>query len=216
VNLQLAVLGSPSRQEKTMIVILVLTMLGWIAAPSLRVDLAIVAVLGLVMAVLTGSFDRRALQGLDWNYLIFYGILLSISASMRSLGLEQFVVSAIGSTIGRLNGVPLLILLFIALLSFMLGLALNTSAVVIVLGLPLVSVASTLGVHPFVVLITILSASGMWFLPTQSTAYMVAYTATEGRLYSHAQARRVCFAYALVVLIGLALIIPYWRWLGLL
>jgi DASS family divalent anion:Na+ symporter len=216
VNLQLAVLGSLSRQEKVMIVILLLTLLGWIAAPSLGVDLAIVAVLGLVMAVLTSVFDRRAFQELDWNYLIFYGILLGLSGSVRSLGLEQLAVTALGPTINRLNGEPLLILLFIACSSFILGLALNTSAVVIVLGLPLVSVAPTLGVHPFIVLITILAASGMWFLPTQSSAYLVAYTATEGRLYSHAQARRVCFAYALVVLMGLALIVPYWRWLGLL
>lgn len=216
VNLQLAVLGSLSRQEKVMIVILLLTVLGWIAAPSLGVDLAIVAILGLVMAVLTSVFDRRAFQELDWNYLMFYGILLGLSGSVRSLGLDQLAVTAVGPTIDRLKGEPLLILLFIACSSFILGLALNTSAVVIVLGLPLVSVAPTLGVHPFIVLITILAASGMWFIPTQSTAYMVAYAATEGRLYSHAQARRVCFAYALVVLMGLALIVPYWRWLGLL
>src|SRR5262249_51782788 len=58
VNFQLAVLGSLSRQEKTMSVILLLTLLGWIAAPSLHIDLAIIAAIGLVMAVLTGILDR--------------------------------------------------------------------------------------------------------------------------------------------------------------
>jgi hypothetical protein len=40
--------------------------------------------------------------------------------------------------------------------------------------------------------------------------------ASEGRLYSHAQARRAAFAYLVVAFIALALSLPYWRLLGLL
>lgn len=65
-------------------------------------------------------------------------------------------------------------------------------------------------------IITLLATASMWFLPAQTTSYLVAYSASEGRLYSHAQARRVGYAYVVVTLAGLALSVPYWRFIGLL
>jgi len=43
----------------------------------------------------------------------------------------------------------------------------------------------------------------------------VAYEASEGRLFTQAQARIACFAYVAVTLAGLLLVFPYWRWLQL-
>ena len=50
----------------------------------------------------------------------------------------------------------------------------------------------------------------------QTPSYLVAYTSSEGRLFSHSQARLAGFGYAIVVLLSLALSVPYWHWLGLL
>lgn len=44
---------------------------------------------------------------------------------------------------------------------------------------------------------------------------LVAHSASEGRLYSHPQARRVALAYVVVTLVGLALAIAYWKLIGL-
>jgi hypothetical protein len=70
--------------------------------------------------------------------------------------------------------------------------------------------------EPWVIIATALSVSSMWFLPTQTTSYMLAYSTSEGRLFSHRQARHVAFIFAGVMLVGLVLTVPYWRWLGLL
>ena len=45
--------------------------------------------------------------------------------------------------------------------------------------------------------------------------YLVAHSASEGRLYSHPQAQRVALAHVVVTLVGLALAIPYWKLIGL-
>jgi predicted ABC-type sugar transport system permease subunit len=86
---------------------------------------------------------------------------------------------------------------------------------VLLLGLPAIPVAQGLAMSPWIVIITILAVVMMWFLPTQTNPYLVAYAATDGRLFSHAQARRVAFGYAAVVLCGLALMVPDWHALGL-
>jgi DASS family divalent anion:Na+ symporter len=215
-NLQLAVLGPLSRRELIMMVVLVLTVVGWIALPSRGIDVGTVAVLGLVATVVTGLFDQRALQALDWNYLIFYGVMLGISGLMRSTGLDHVISETVGTAVSPISGQPLLIIPIVACLCFLLRLVLAQPPALLALGLALIPIAPLLGVHPWIILITLLATSGMWFLPSQSAAYLVAYSVTDGRLYSHSQARWISCAYAVVTLLGLALTIPYWRWLGLL
>jgi hypothetical protein len=87
---------------------------------------------------------------------------------------------------------------------------------VLILTLAFLPTAAVVGVDPWIVVLTILATSGQWFIPNETNAYLVAYSASEGRLFSHGQARRVAFGYAAVVLAGLALSIPYWHVLGLL
>jgi len=85
----------------------------------------------------------------------------------------------------------------------------------LLLGLALVPTAPVVGVHPWIIIITLLASFSPWFFPTQSVAYSVAYEAAEGRLFTHRQARLACLGYTAVTLVGLAISVPYWRLLGL-
>lgn len=215
-DLQLAVLGRPTRRELAMIAVLLLTVAGWIAAPTLHLEVGTVALLGLIGAVLTGSFDRRSLQELDWDYLIFYGVALTLSQLMAALGLDQLVAGVAGDQIARLGVGALPFVLGVALLTILVRLVLLPEPAVLLVSLTVIPIAPTAGVDPWVAVIAVLSCFLLWYLPSQSPEYLIAYSGSEGRLYSHAQARRVGIAYAAVTLVGLALSIPYWRLLGLL
>jgi len=94
-------------------------------------------------------------------------------------------------------------------------LALDQDLAVVLLAVTLLPVASRLGVEPWLVVIALLATSVAWFLPSQTPSYLVAQSASEGRLFSHAQAQRFALAYTVLTLIGLALCVPYWRLLGL-
>ncbi len=72
-----------------------------------------------------------------------------------------------------------------------------------------------MGIDPWVVVIAILSTVLTWILPATTPEYLVAHSASEGRLYSHPQAQRVALAYVVVTLVGLALVVPYWKLTGL-
>ena len=64
----------------------------------------------------------------------------------------------------------------------------------LILGLALMPLAQTLHLDPWVMMMVLLATSQTWFFPSQNLAYMVAYSTSEGRLFSHAQARNVSFA----------------------
>jgi len=216
VQMQVAVLGPVAPRETATIVILVLTVAGWVAAPWLGIDLATVALLGVLATVALGLFDRPALQSLDWSFLIFFGVVLTVGRLSVTVGLDRAAAAAVDRLLGGAQPGPLPFVLVVAGISLLIRLALDQDLTVVLIGVTLLPVAPRVGVHPWVVVITVLALSVAWFLPSQTLSYLVAQSASEGRLFSHAQARRFAFAYTALVLAGLALSVPYWRLLGLL
>ena len=216
VSLQMAMLGPVAPRELGAIAILVLTVAGWIAAPWLGLDLATVALLGLLATVALGIFDRIALQSLDWSFLIFFGTVLTVGRLGAVVGLDRVAAATIDRLLGAAQPSPLMLVLVVAGVSLLIRLVLDQDLTVVLVGVTLLPVAPRIGVEPWVVVIALLSMSVAWFLPAQTPSYLVAQSASEGRLFSHAQAQRFAFAYTALTLLGLVLSIPYWRLLGLL
>ena len=216
IGLQVALLGPPSRREVAVALIVALTVAGWIVAPWLGLDLASVALLGLLGAAAVGSFDSPALQALDWGMLLFFGVVLGLGRLAASLGVDAQAGALIQTYLGDSRPGPLGMVLAVAVASFLLRLVLEQDLTVLLVSLALIPVATAAGVEPWAVTIGLLSTSVVWFLPFQTSSYMVARSASEDRLFSHAQARRFAVAYAGLTLLGLALSVPYWRLLGVL
>jgi CRP-like cAMP-binding protein/di/tricarboxylate transporter len=215
VSLQVAVLGPVAPRELGTIVILALTVAGWVAAPWLGVDLATIALVGLMATVTLGTFDRPALQSLDWSFLVFFGVVLTVGRLGVTVGLDRVMASTVDRVLGTAQPGPLLFVLAVAGVSLLARLALDQDLAVVLVGVTLLPVAPRVGVEPWIVVIALLATSVAWFLPSQTPSYLVAQSASEGRLFSHAQAQRFAIAYTTLTVLALALAIPYWRWLGL-
>ena len=198
-----------------MIAIMALTAIGWFGGPAIGLNAGVVAVGGLLLATIVGNFDGVALQALDWNYLIFYGVALSIARLGVALGVDQRAASGIGGPLSALGLSPFFFVLLLAVLSLVVRLVLPQNLGVLLLGLAFIPVAPVIGVEPWIVVIALLATSALWFFPAQTPYYLFALSTSENRLFAHTQARRVAFAYTAVALLGLALTFPYWRLLGL-
>jgi CRP-like cAMP-binding protein/di/tricarboxylate transporter len=216
VRLQLAALGPIAPREVTTIAIITLTVAGWVVAPWLGLDLATVALLGLLATVAIGTFDRATLQSLDWGFLIFFGAVLTVGRLGATIGLDRTAATTIDGLLGTTQPPALLFVLAVALASLVIRLALDQDLTVVLVGVAVLPVAPRLGVDPFIVVMALLATSVTWFVPSQTTSYLVAQSASEGRLFSHSQAQRFAFAYTALTLLGLALSVPYWRFLKLL
>jgi hypothetical protein len=215
VSLQVAVLGPVAPRELGTIVILALTVAGWVAAPWLGVDLATIALIGLLASVALGTFDRPALQSLDWSFLVFFGVVLTVGRLGVTVGLDRVMASTVDRVLGTAQPGPLLFVLAVAGVSLLTRLALDQDLAVVLVGVTLLPVAPRVGVEPWIVVIALLATSVAWFLPAQTPSYLVAQSASEGRLFSHAQAQRFAIAYTVLTLLALGLAVPYWRLLGL-
>jgi len=197
-----------------MIAILTLTIAGWVLGPSIHLDAPTVAVLGLIAAFLTGNLDQHAWREVDWGYLIFFGVLLGMGRLMGTLGLDRLAGETAGAWLAQAGITPITFVLLTGVLG-MVGSSLVGEQAVLFLSLSLIPVASVLGVDPWVTIIAILATVLVWMVPATTPEYLAAYSATEGVLFDHAQARKVAFAHAAVTLVSLGIISLYWRWLGL-
>jgi hypothetical protein len=71
-----------------------------------------------------------------------------------------------------------------------------------------------LGIHPGVLLLTILIAIDSWFVPYQDGPYQIAYYTTDGKAFTHGQARKLMVAKFFASFLAVALSVPYWSALG--
>jgi DASS family divalent anion:Na+ symporter len=215
IELQLAVLGPLSRHEIAMIIILVLTIAGWVMGPAIHLDAATVAVLGLIAAFLTGNLDHHAWRDVDWSYLVFFGVLLGMGRLMGTLGLDRLAGEAAGAWLTKAGITPVTFVLLAGALGMVTSSLVGEQAVLF-LSLSLIPVATAIGVDPWVAVVVVLSTVLVWLVPATTPEYVAAYSASEGVLFSPAQARKVAFAHAAVTLVALGIATFYWRWLGLL
>jgi len=215
IDLQLSLLGPLSAREIAMAVILAAMVIGFNVGPSLGISTGIVGLASLVASALIGCFNRQSLQSLNWDFLISYGVILSLPAIISSLGIDAMIANALGGLIGDAKISALVFVLSIAVLNLGVRLVLPDDQTLLLLSIILIPLAPVFGVHPWVVVITLLATFTLWLLPSQTASYAVAYEASEGRLFTHLQARKACIGFIAVTLIGLVAVFPYWRWLKL-
>lgn len=215
IDLQLSLLGPLAAREIAMAVILVAMVIGFNVGPSIGISTGVVGLASLVASALVGCFDRQSLQSLNWDFLISYGVILSLPPIISSLGIDAMIGSTLGSVIGDAKVSALVFILSIAVLNIGVRMILPDDQTLLLLSIILIPVAPVFGVHPWVVVITLLATFTLWLLPTQTASYAVAYEASEGRLFTHLQARKASIGFIGATLVGLVAVFPYWRWLDL-
>ncbi|MGB7947053.1 MAG: anion permease, partial [Candidatus Binatia bacterium] len=215
VETQLEILGPLTRAEWLSIGILALALLGWITEPFHRIGEAWVALGAFTMFLLTGVLDKGALKnGIDWGLVLLVGVLLSLGGLMPVLKVDRWLIGVVQPVLSLFSSQPLPFLLIVGLVTYLVCLFLRRTPAVILLMLTLTSWAAHIGIHPGILLLTVVMAIDSWFFPYQSDSYQITYFSTDERAFSHAQARRLMYAKVIVSLLAIAISVSYWRMLG--
>jgi di/tricarboxylate transporter len=203
VDLQTTLLGPLSAREIGVALILVATVIGWNVGPALGLNSTVVGVLSVIAATLVGCFGKKALQGLNWDFLLGYGVILAISRLTVSLGIGDAIAAAIQQLLGGTVLAPPLFLLAVAALNLALRVVLPLDQALLLLTISLAPAAQAMGIDPWIVAITVLATGSVWFFPSHNYAYIVADEAAERRLFTPTHARAACLGYAVAAVAGL-------------
>ncbi|HEY2594949.1 MAG TPA: SLC13 family permease, partial [Chloroflexota bacterium] len=213
--LQRELLGPPSRHEKIAIAVTVFLLVGFSTQPLHQVDPAWVGVIALAILAATGVLTGGGLGAVNWSFALLSGVLTSMSDVFHDTGLDTWLAGLATDAIGGLASSPVVFIAALTVLCFALSLVMRWQAAAPLLTISLAPVGQGAGIDPWVVGLIALMACNGFFLPYQSTTYLALYHGTNGRLFTHRQARPTAIAYGVVTLVALCASVPFWRALGL-
>jgi di/tricarboxylate transporter/CRP-like cAMP-binding protein len=214
--LQRALLGPPSRHERIAMVMTAFILVGFSTQPLHHIDPAWIGVLALAVLAGTGVLAANGLSTINWSFVLLSGILTSMSDVFADTQLDQWLAGIATLMVGGLATNPVAFVAALTLLCFGLSLVMRWQAAAPLLTISLAPVGISAGMDPWVIGLIALMACNGFFLPYQSTTYLALYHGTNGRLFTHRQARPMAAAYAVVTLLALCASVPLWRAMGLL
>ncbi len=185
VQRQLTDLGQMSRQESRVLMVFVLKAAAWISRSFVLVKLlpgiddTVIAILGaLVLFVLPASPGKSLVSWEDtdklpWGIIILFGGGIALATGFEDSGLASWI----GQHLTSLQAVPfwLLLLLLVASVNFLTEITSNLATTAMILPV-LVSIASSMGVHPYyLVMGATLAASCAFMLPVATPPNAVVF-----------------------------------------
>jgi DASS family divalent anion:Na+ symporter len=215
-KVQRTILGRPTLGEQLVGYATIAALIGFATQPVHHVDPAWIAVGALTILSLGGVLTAQTIRSIDWNFVLFYGILASVGGIFRDSQIDRWIATSVAAALNGHTIGPLAFVGMAAGLSFVVGLAVRYTAAAPLLTIALSPVALNLGINPWIVGIVALVATNAFLLPHQSAQYQALYSATSGRLFTHRDARSVAIVYLVASFLALAASVPWWHALGLL
>jgi anion transporter len=213
---QLEVLGALSQKEWITLAVLCFTVVGWLTISYHGIDGAWISLIALCVLINTNVLGWGMLKkGIDWELLIYMGATLSIPILLTQAKIDEWLVGLSSPVILPILDRPALSFVAIALIAYAVKLIFTSFLTVVTLTVALLPFAVDMGISPWIMAMIILVGSEIWFFKFQVDWHTLAYSTTEGKGFSYPLMSRINFFYALAYLIALIVVIPYWRYLGL-
>ena len=211
-------LGPLSAVEKRMLAIILVTVVLWATEPFHHVSAMAVGLAALVAMFVLKVIDVPSFKsGVNWTSLLFIGIALGLGSVFAEAGLNDWVMQTCGPAFQALAGNPYLLVLGIGVITVVLRfLIVSEVAYLNLLMAFLVPMAASVGVNPWVLGFSAYALVIAWFAKYQSPIYLAAFYAVDGKMAKHSELAKYCGVYLATCLVGLAVSVPYWQWMGLL
>ncbi|MGZ0015759.1 SLC13 family permease [Yeosuana sp. AK3] len=186
INRQLKALGKISQEEKTVFLVFLLTALAWITRSFLikkfipAIDDTIIAVFFAILLFMLPAKDKGVkimvwedATKLPWGIVLLFGGGMALALAFETSGLAVWI----GQKMTSLGSVPLIVLLLILIASvnFLTEITSNLATTAMLLPV-LVSLASGIGVHPYLLLVgATVAASCAFMLPVATPPNAVVF-----------------------------------------
>jgi di/tricarboxylate transporter len=213
-NDERAGLGKPTAAEWFSLAVLISALVLWVTTYFHGINEAWVALAALLLFLMTGILDKTRIKNIDWGFVLFFGVMNSFAEISTRLKLDQWVMGIINPLLPSFSGNPILFLTAIILLVYLTRVFLRREATLTLLMLSLIPWAQNMGIHPGVLLMTILVACEGWFLIYQDNSYLLTYQSVEEKAFSHAQARKLMVVKFVSCFLVITVSVPYWKLLG--
>lgn len=218
IKAELAKLGPLSGKERIVAILVIALFVLFITSPMTKIDVAHSAVAIMLAMLILGVLSTKDLvAAVNWPIWIFVAFVIQIGPVMARVNIDKWLGAALTPLFQPLAGNLYLFFLAFMLVALLLRLlSPSISAAGIILLVAIGPVADTIGVNPFLLLLAYATVGNHWIMPhLNATGYLVQYTLLEGKYYTHAEGRRLCYIFLGISALAVMVSIPYWQMVGL-
>jgi anion transporter len=214
-DLQFALLGPMSRDEKIALTVGIALLAGFVSQPLHHLDAGWVAVLAVGVLSAARVVTVATLRNVNWNFALLFGILISLAAVFSDTGLDKWIAGQVAASMGSMAQSRIAFVVALSILCFLISFVVRWQAAAPLVTIALSPVAASAGIHPYIVgLIAVVACNG-FFLPYQSTTYLALDAGTGKALFKHADTLPVSIGYAVWTTIAVVVSVPIWHLMGL-
>lgn len=202
--------------EKKVLVVLVITLLGWITKSVHGISEAAIALMAVFVLALMGTVKKQDFRGgVAWDMIIFIGGLMCMATLMTNLGVDTWIANLLSPFIK-----PMLVNEYVFII--VLSLIVAVSRYFIVSAISAVSLfyivfagpAQSIGISPWVTGFVIVTIGQLWSTQYNSTTYLTSVAVLGDDVLDFKQAVKMSHAYVVISIIGFVLSVPLWKYLG--
>ena len=223
VKAQIRVLGPISKAEWASILSIGLFFIGITTSSIHKIQIAWIGLTVLYLTLSLNFLTKREFQrNIDWSFLFYLGTLIGLVKSMSYLGIDQIIISAFENP--PLNLVAnymtenfYLFVLILSLLNFLVRFFIPNNACVVIFASIFLPIAEVNGINVWVIGFILLIMSDGWFLPHQSTYYVLFRDLLKKeKVYQEKWMIAFNFWINIGRVVSILVSIPYWRSAGIL
>lgn len=162
-------LPKDTRKMTICAIILILVVIAMALSKTINVPMQMAAIIGALACVITGCLsEKQAYGGIDWTTIFLFAGMLPLAEAMDKTGAGAMIANGVVGIIGS-NASPLLIVMAMFLLSCGLTQFMSNTAAAALLAPIGISIAQSIGVSPFPVLMAIGIAASCAFTTPVAT-----------------------------------------------
>lgn len=162
-------LPKDTRKMTICAIILILVVIAMALSKTINVPMQTAAIIGALACVITGCLtEKQAYGGIDWTTIFLFAGMLPLAEAMDKTGAGAMIANGVVGIIGS-NASPLIIVMAMFLLSCGLTQFMSNTAAAALLAPIGISIAQSIGVSPFPVLMAIGIAASCAFTTPVAT-----------------------------------------------
>lgn len=162
-------LPKDTRKMAICAIILILVVVAMALSKTINVPMQTAAIIGALACVITGCLsEKQAYGGIDWTTIFLFAGMLPLAEAMDKTGAGAIIANGVVGIIGS-NASPLIIVMALFLLSCGLTQFMSNTAAAALLAPIGISIAQSIGVSPFPVLMAIGIAASCAFTTPVAT-----------------------------------------------
>lgn len=208
----IASLGSLTKDEKMVSVVLGISLLLWITEKIHGISSANVAILATCALIGTGVMNRDDFRrGVSWDSVIFIGCIINIGTVFDRLGINEWIGTLIGPLMTvLLSNIWLYIFVGAILIYISRFFIVSMVATFSIFTIIITPFAVEAGINPWVTAFVLLASVNVFYMFYQNSTYLAGYYAADN-MVSHKNMIKLSFAYMLISILGLFACVPLWR-----